>query len=134
MRSLALLLGLGCASAQPRPQGCGAPAERVEVAQIQIGWNAMLTGRPQELPVVNELNPQRYERDAEQLAVDLLRRCEKGEPLAPLQQQYSEVGPGTSVIDASSGVPFRDAALCLKPGQCALVHGPAAYHVVKRLN
>src|SRR5260370_21479774 len=116
MRSLALLLALGCASAQPRPQACGAPAERVEVAQIQIGWNAMLSGRPQELPVVNELNPQRYERDAEQLALDLLRRCEKGEPLAPLQQQYSEAGPRLSVIHAPSGAPFRDAALCLQPG------------------
>jgi hypothetical protein len=38
------------------------------------------------------------------------------------------------VIDASSGAPFRDAARCLEPGQCALVHGPAAYHVVKRIN
>ena len=134
MRSLALLLALGCASAQPRPPACTAPAERVEVAQIQIGWNAVLTGRPRELPVVNMQNPQRYEREAEELAADLLRRCEKGEPLAPLQERYSETDPGTSVIDASSSAPYREEALCLRPGRCTLVHGPVAYHVVKRLN
>jgi hypothetical protein len=134
MRSLALLLALGCASAQPRPPACSAPAERVEVAQIQIGWNAVLTERPRDPPIVNMQNPQRYEREAEELAADLLRRCEKGEPLGPLQQRYSEVDSGTSLIDASSSAPYREAALCLRPGQCTLVRGPVAYHVLKRLN
>ena len=58
----------------------------------------------------------------------------QGEPLAPLQEKFSEVSPGTSVIDASSDAPYREAALCLQPGECAVVHGPSAWHVLKRVN
>lgn len=105
------------------------------MAQIQVGWNALPSGIPQEPPVVDQRSPgTRYEKDAERLAQDLLQRCEKGEPLAPLQQQYSEAEPGTQVIDASSKAPFRDAALCLQRGQCSLFRSSVAYHVLKRIN
>ena len=134
MRWLLLAAVAGCAGASPRQSACTAPAERAEVAQIQVGWNAMSSGRPQDPPVVNMRNPQRYEQDAERMAQDLLARCRKGEPLAPLQEKFSEVSPGTSVIDASSDAPYREAALCLQPGECAVVHGPSAWHVLKRVN
>jgi hypothetical protein len=134
MKWLLALGFLGCAGSGPRPPACTAPAERAEVAQIQVGWNAVSSGRPQDPPVVNMQNPQRYEPDAERLAQDLLARCRRGEPFAPLQEKFSEVSPGTSVIGASSDAPYREAALCLQPGECAVVHGPSAWHVLKRVN
>ncbi|HUJ27745.1 MAG TPA: hypothetical protein VLW85_17090 [Myxococcales bacterium] len=134
MKKLLLLCLSACASASPRPPSCTAPAEQVEVAQIQIGWNALVTGVPTQPPVVDVERPVRYEKDAQALAKQLLARCEKGEPLAPLQQQYSEKGPGTMVIDAGSEAPFRSAALCMKPGECALYRSAEAWHVLKRIN
>ena len=46
---LVLVSTLGCATAQPRPAACASPAESVEVAQIQVGWNALDSGIPQQL-------------------------------------------------------------------------------------
>ena len=135
MRLAFALLLAGCAGASARPPSCAAPADQVEVAQIQIGWNAVTSGRPSDPPVIDQrVAGTRYEADAERLARDLLTKCEKGEPLAPLQQQYSEVGPGTQVLDASSNAPFRSAALCLKKGECMVFHSDVAWHVLRRVN
>jgi len=131
---VALTLLVACAGAAPRQTACTAPAERAEVAQIQVGWNAVPPGGPDRPPVIDERHPPRYEKEAEKLAQDLFVRCKKGEALAPLQQRYSEADPGTQVIDSGSDSPLREAALCLRPGECTVFHGPAAYHVVKRLN
>ena len=135
MKLTAVLLATACAGAAPKPAACTAPADQVEVAQVQVGWNALASGRPTDPPVIDQRGPTtRYEPDAERLARELLASCEKGEALAPLQEKYSEKAPGTQVIDATADVPFRSAALCMKKGECALFHSAVAFHVLKRVN
>ena len=126
-----------CASAPraPEPSSCDTPSPSAEVEQIQVGWNAALSGRPEDLPIVDVARPVRYERQASDLAAQLLDQCRAGKPsFESLQKKYSEADPGAETIDARDKAPYRAAALCLKPNECALVRSNYAFHVVKRIN
>jgi hypothetical protein len=133
MRPAILFLCAACASAPAtrEPEACNQPAVRAEVEQIQIGWNRLDPG--EQPPIVDVAHPSRDPRQAESLANELLVRCKKGEKMAPLQDKYSEVQPGTLMLGADSAMPFKAASLCLRPGECAMVRGKIAFHVVKRI-
>jgi hypothetical protein len=106
----------------------------VEVVPIQVGWNALPSNLPGRPAAVDLMRPVRYQKDAELLAQDLLARCQRGLPLAPLQKEFSEAEPGTQVVDGSSDAPFREVALCMKQGECAVFNGEGTYYVLKRIN
>ena len=130
---LPLAAGLACASAQTRdPAGCAAPAERVEVQQVQIGWNRLDHG--EQPPVVDLARPSRDARQAETLANELLALCRKGAKMEALQDRYSEVPGGSVVVGTRANVPFKGAALCLQKGECAVVRSKIAFHVLKRID
>jgi len=128
----AIAVAAGCASAPSRdPSSCAAPADRVEVQQVQIGWNRLDPGvQP---PVVDVARPSRDPRQAEALAGDLLAQCRKGASLQQLQDRYSEAPGGSIVVGPRADVPFKAAALCLQKNECALVRSKVAFHVLKRI-
>jgi hypothetical protein len=130
----ALLLALSACAARPPPRPPPRVADAVEVAQVQVGWLQLSAGQPYKPPVEN-LNggPAPDERHAEEIARDILAKCEKGAPLAPLQKQYSEVDPGTLTVDDATTLPFRDLALSLHTGECRLFRSDYAFHVIKRV-
>jgi hypothetical protein len=121
----------GCASAPPREPICATPAERAEIQQVQVGWQRLDT--TQRRPAVDARAPTRDPRQAEDLALDLLRQCRAGAAMEPLQDRYSEAPGGSVVVGGRSNVPFRNAALCLQKDECALVHGDSAFHVITRI-
>ena len=128
------LLGLAataCASASPREPSCTTPAERAEIQQVQVGWQRL--DPPLQRPIVDPRVPTRSPREAEQLATDLLEQCRRGAAMDALQDRFSEVPGGTVVVGQRADVPFKSAALCLKPGECAMVHSNIAFHVLKRI-
>ena len=128
----ALVLCAACASAPTRdPAACAAPYDRVEVEQVQIGWNRLDPGN--QPPVVDVSRPSRDPRQAEVLANEVLARCRQGAKMEPLQEKYSEVQPGSLVIGTHADVPYRAAALCLQPTECAVVRSNIAFHVLKRI-
>jgi len=129
---LAGLCAIGCASAPVRdPSGCGAPAERAEIQQVQVGWKRPEASRSQ---AVDPSQPSRDERQAEELASELFAQCRKGARMDALQDRYSEAPGGSILVGPQARVPFRGAALCLPKTECALVRSDAAYHVLKRID
>jgi hypothetical protein len=126
MRRAALLILCACATAPPRPV-----ADEVEVQQIELGWNTI--GKPYLPPIVDVKAPTRDERTAERLARELLDRCERGEPFEAMVRKFSDGDPAPVKIDSRSRIPFRDAALALKPGECGLAQSQYGWHVLKRL-
>ncbi len=129
---LAAAAAAACASAQTRDSsGCADPAERVEVEQVQIGWNRLDYGK--EPPVTDVMRPSRDVRQAESLANDLLALCRKGARMDQLQDRFSEVPGGSVVVGPQAKVPYKAAALCLKKDECTLVRSNVAFHVVKRI-
>lgn len=132
MRRAVLLLCVACASAQTRDKGaCPAPADRVEIERIQLGWTRVdYDNRP---PVLDSQNPSRDLRQTESLATQLLEQCRKGTPMGPLQDRFSEVAGGSQVLGTHSDVDYKSAALCLQPGECAAVQGKVAFHIIKRI-
>ena len=127
-----IVLCAACASAPTRdPAACAAPSDRVEVEQVQIGWNRLDPG--EQPPIVDVQRPSRDPRQAETLANELLVQCRQGAKMERLQQTYSEVQPGSLVIGAHADVPYKAAALCLQENECALVRSNVAFHVVKRI-
>lgn len=133
IRLAALAAVAGCVSAPTRdPAACAAPADRVEIRQIQVGWNRFDPGvQP---PVVDPARPSRDPRQAESLASDLLAQCRKGARMEALQDRYSEVPGGSIVVGPKANVPFKAAALCLQKNECALVRSKVAFHVLKRID
>jgi hypothetical protein len=128
----AIALCLACASAPTRdPAACNAPEGRVEVEQVQIGWNRLDPG--EQPPIVDLDRPSRDPRQAETLANELLAQCRKGANMDKLQEKYSEAQPGSLVIGAHADVPYKAAALCLQPNECAMVRSKIAFHVLKRI-
>jgi hypothetical protein len=128
----AAVLCAACASAPTRdPAACAVPHDRVEVEQVQIGWNRLDPGN--QPPVVDLDRPSRDPRQAETLANQLLARCRTGAKMEPLQEKYSEVQPGSLVIGPNADVPYRAVALCLQPNECAVVRSRIAFHVLKRI-
>jgi hypothetical protein len=128
----ALALCAACASAPTRdPAACAAPSDRVEVEQVQIGWNRLDPG--DQPPIVDVARPSRDPRQAETLANQLLAECRRGAKMEPLQEKYSEAQPGSLVIGTHADVPYKAAALCLQPDECALVRSKVALHVLKRI-
>src|SRR5262249_17551989 len=107
-----------CAPRPPRRPPPG-QADWAEVAHVQIGWMQLSSGQPYKPPVevLNRGPPQPDEVHAEEMARDVLDKCEKGAPMAPLQKQYSEGDPGTMTVDDATRVPFRDLALGLKDAE-----------------
>ena len=129
---LCALAFAACASAPLREPSCTAPANRVEIQHIQVGWQ-----RPDptiQRPVVDPRVPTRDPRQAEELARNLLDQCRSGAALEPLQDRYSEVPGGSVVVGARSNLPFRAAALCMRKSECALVRSNVAFHVLKRID
>ena len=128
----AIALCLACASAPTRdPAACSAPEGRVEVEQVQVGWNRLDPG--EQPPIVDLERPSRDPRQAETLANELLAQCRNGAKMDKLQEKYSEVQPGSLVIGAHADVPYKAAALCLQPNECAMVRSKIAFHVLKRI-
>jgi len=123
-----LAASLACASASVREPTCAAPAGRVEIQQVQIGWQ-----RQDPLPQGDPRAPTRDAREAETLAKDLLVQCRKGGQMEVLQDRYSDVPAGSVVVGPRAKVPFKSAALCLQKNECALVRSDVAFHVLKRI-
>jgi hypothetical protein len=73
------------------------------------------------------------EVEAGEIAQTVLDKCKKGVSIEALQTQYSEVAAETIAIEAESRLPFRDLALSLQPGECALMRSNYALHVIKRV-
>jgi hypothetical protein len=131
-RLLVAALALACASASTRdPSACAAPADRVEIQQVQVGWNRLDPGL--QPPIVDPSRPSRDPRQAESLAGDLLAQCRNGARMDALQNRYSEVPGGSIVVGPQAKVPFKAAALCLRKNECALVRSNVAFHVLKRI-
>jgi hypothetical protein len=130
---LAIPMAAACVSAptQRDPAACSAPLDRVEVEQVQIGWNRLDPG--DQPPVVDLQRPSRDPRQAELLANEVLVKCRQGAKMEPLQDRYSEVQGGSLVLGANSDVPYKAAALCLQPDECAVVRSKIAFHIVKRI-
>jgi hypothetical protein len=128
---IAVLLA-ACASAQRSGPQCAAPADRVEVQQVQVGWQR-LSRAVAPAPIVDPRITTRTPEDAEALATDLLGKCRSGERMEALQDRYSEVPGGSVLVGPNSDVPFRAAALCLQKNDCALIRSDVAFHVVKRI-
>ena len=126
-----LAASLACASASVREPTCAAPAGRVEIQQVQIGWQHLAP--PPQRPVVDPRAPTRDPKEAEALAKDLLAQCRKGGQMEVLQDRYSEVPGGSVVVGPRANVPFKSAALCLQRNECALVRSDVAFHVLKRI-
>lgn len=131
LAALCLAATLACASAQTHGGDCAAPADRVEIQQIQVGWQRL--DRRLQRPIVDPRVPTRDPDEAEALAKDLLARCRNGAPMAPLQDTYSEVPGGSVVVGPRANVPFKATALCLQKNECALVRSNIAFHVLKRI-
>jgi len=121
-----------CASAPPREPSCTAPANRVEIQHVQVGWQRQ--DPTIQRPVVDPRVPTRDPRQAEDLARNLLDQCRSGAAMELLQDRYSEVPGGSIVVGARSNVPFRAAALCMRKNDCALVRSNVAFHVLKRID
>jgi hypothetical protein len=128
---VAVAAAAACAGAQSRGPGCAAPAERVEVQQVQVGWQRL--DRNLQRPVVDPRITSRDPEQAEALAKDILARCRDGESMERLQDRYSEAHSGSVVVGRRANVPFRSAALCLQRNECALVRSNVAFHVLKRI-
>ncbi|HET7789069.1 MAG TPA: peptidylprolyl isomerase [Myxococcales bacterium] len=126
------VLSLACASAPTRdPAACSAPFDRVEVEQVQIGWNRLDPGN--QPPIVDVDRPSRDPRQAETLANEVLAQCRSGAKMDRLQEKYSEAQAGSLVIGTHADVPYKAAALCLQANECALVRSKIAFHVLKRI-
>jgi hypothetical protein len=137
MKHVLFLLAFACATTQQhgelyeRP---ASPAARVQV--IQLGWNAIedqqVINHP---PVVDEMSPKRYRGLVLEEAKDLTAQCNAGQPSfdSHLRGRENEGSPDPMPIDPQSRNAYRDAALRLHVGECALVEGPVADYVVKRL-
>jgi hypothetical protein len=121
-----------CSSAPVREPSCTTPASRVEVQQIQVGWQRL--DPTLQRPVVDPRTPTRDPRQAEELARNLLDQCRSGAAIEPLQDRYSEVPGGSIVVGPRSNVPFRTAALCLQKNECGLIRSNVAFHVLKRID
>jgi hypothetical protein len=128
----AVAAACACVSPPTRdPAACATPADRVEIEQVQIGWNRFDPG--QRPPVVDPARPSRDPRQAESLAGDVLAQCRKGVPMDALQNRFSEVPGGSIVVGPQAKVPFKAAALCLQKNECVVVRGDVAFHVLKRI-
>jgi hypothetical protein len=126
-------LALACVAPAIRdPAGCATPVDRVEIQQIQIGWNRL--DPASQPPVVDPARPSRDPRQAESLAGELLAQCRNGARMEALQDRYSEIPGGTVVVGPQANVPFKAAALCLQKNECALVRSNVAFHVLKRID
>jgi len=121
-----LAASFACASASVREPTCATPLARVEIQQVQIGWQRLD-------PPVDPRAPTRDSREAEALAKNLLAQCRKGSPMELLQDRYSEVPGGSVVVGPRANVPFKSAALCMQKNECALVRSDVAFHVLKRI-
>jgi hypothetical protein len=129
---LCALACAACASAPVREPSCTAPANRVEIQHIQVGWHRQ--DPTIQSPVVDPRVPTRDPRQAEDLARNLLDQCRSGAAVEALQDRYSEVPGGSIVVGPRSNVPFRTAALCMQKKECALVRSNVAFHVLKRID
>lgn len=132
MRRALLALALA-ACAGPKPRPLPRAADIVEVQQIRVGWMQLYDGRPDRFVVEDKLAPKPDEREAREIAQRLLGACEQGAPMEPLQKKYSETEPGLETIDDATPAPYRDLALSLKPGECALMRSDIGFHVLKRV-
>jgi hypothetical protein len=123
---------IACRGSAPRPP------PRVTgfaiVRQVQVGWMQLATGQLNK-PPVEDLRHGRApdEVEAGEIAQTVLDKCKKGVSIEALQTQYSEVAAETIAIEAESRLPFRDLALSLQPGECALMRSNYALHVIKRV-
>ena len=128
------LLATLCACAAPKPPPPPRVADTVEIIHVQIGWAQLNPGQPYRPPVEVVNHPPAPDPvHAEQMAHDVLAQCEKGAPMAPLQQKYSESDLGTMTINDATHVPYRDVALSLKPGECTMMRTDGGFHVIKRV-
>lgn len=128
------LAALFCACAtKPPVRPLPRVANAVEVIHVQVGWYQLTPGQPNRPPVELVNAPAPDPRHAEEIARDVLAQCEKGAPMAPLQQKYSESDLGTTTVDDATHQPYKDLALSLKDGECALMRTDGAFHVIKRV-
>jgi hypothetical protein len=135
MKSGLLFLTFACATA---PRGelyerPASPAARVEV--IELGWNAVEDPQANHPPVVDLMRPVRYRGQVLEQANDLAAQCNDGSTsfAALMRKSGADGSAGPVAVDPGSKLAYRDAALRLRVGECAMVEGPAADYVVKRV-
>jgi hypothetical protein len=126
---------LAACATSPAPRPLPRVADRVEIIQVQVGFLQLSSGQPNK-PPVDDLRHGRApdEVEAREIAETVLAKCRKGEPMAPLQQEYSEASLGTLVVDTETKVSWRDTALAMKPGECTLYKNGSTLHVLKRVS
>ena len=115
-------------------------ADRVEAKHILLGWSWLAGGYRRMGMTLDPRAEQRNETATEQLAADLLKKVQAGEPIEPLMAEHSE-DPGSAktgisyAIDPASKFvePFKQLALRLQPGEAGIVKSDFGYHVVKRV-
>jgi hypothetical protein len=136
MKNLLWLLVLGCATA---PRGELYERSRSDAARVQVielGWNAVEDpGVINHPPVVDLERPRRYKGLVLEEAQDLAAQCNAGHPsFDTLLRKSPNEGPSEPVtVEPGSRFAYRDAALRLRAGECAVVEGPVSDFVVKRL-
>jgi len=135
MKTAILLLALGCATA-PRGELYNRPAvtaARVQV--IELGWNAIEDPQIGHPPIEDVKSPKRYRGLVLDEAENLAAQCNQGQtPFETLMRgSVNEGSPEPVAVAPQSKLAYRDAALRLHVGECAMVEGPSADYVVKRL-
>src|SRR5690349_4984281 len=101
----ALLVLLCACATKPPIKPPARVADAVEVIHVQVGWFQLTPGQPNRPPVELVNAPAPDPRHAEEIARDILAQCEKGAPMAPLQQKYSESDLGTTTVDDATHQP-----------------------------
>jgi len=145
MRKLATcLLLVACASGKSVESGDvlgrSTQTERAEVQHVLLGWSALETSYRTMRLDLDQRAKNRTQKDAEELASQLLARCKAGDPFESMMQQYSE-DPGsaptgmvyTVTSDSHMAQGFVDLSLRLKPGECGIVKTQFGLHVLKRV-
>ena len=95
-----------CASAPLREPSCTAPANRVEIQHVQVGWQRQ--DPTIQSPVVDPRVPTRDPRQAEDLARNLLDECRSGSAMEVLNFAGARTGSslGISEFSRSGGLGF----------------------------
>jgi hypothetical protein len=109
-----------------------AQANRTMVKHVLIGWKDLEDPDPRAA--------RRTRAEADALAVSILDRLRKGEPIEPLMAEYSE-DPGSAEsgqsyeVTPSAGLvlDFKRLGLRLKPGEAGMVLTQFGWHIMKRV-
>jgi hypothetical protein len=114
-------------------------AKEVTVQHVLLGWS-WLAGDYRRMGMsLDQRAEHRTETQADELAAQLLGRCQKGDKFEQLMREYSE-DPGSAAtgmvytVDEKARfvASFKELSLKLKPGECGLVRSQFGWHLIRR--